>query len=567
MGEPKRWCSSQKTPQKPPDSGGSSLPKCAHSLKTQDQGAHIEQLCCFQVTVLHLAALFNSAPVLKALLEAGAQPRAEDSEKRSPLQLAALRKDGADLIKVLVVGGADVKVLDSRLQTPLHLAAKNFSYTGDLVKTLIEAGADINARDRNQQTPLHLALAGNSSADTVSALVDFGADVDLCDKDKQTPLHLAAKHSDDVDVVKMLMESSANDGMLQTLLDLAVSHNPSVEVVKMLVLECGVDLSAADSKDKLQTLLYSAAKHNTSVDVVKMLIKSNATMQHDQLQTLFEIAVSHNTSVEFVKILMEECGVDLSEVGKDKLQTLLYLAAKQNTSVEVIGMLIRAGADVDSKNEDEMSSLDLATKYNPCADVVETLIKSSGNMQHGQLQTLLLSAAEHNASGEVAKVLAANGADVTAALLIAVKEKDALVVKMLVEAGADVTAVVVSENNCTPLHLAAQRNEGADVIRALVEAGASVDARDEEQRTPLHFAALSYQSNVQPLLECRANVNLLTSGINQISPLYWAALYEDREVVTALCKAGADPNLGEPSALGGFINEEMRSLIRQLATR
>ena len=44
MGEPKRWCSSQKTPQKPPELGGSSLPKCAHSLKTQDQGVlHLPQ--------------------------------------------------------------------------------------------------------------------------------------------------------------------------------------------------------------------------------------------------------------------------------------------------------------------------------------------------------------------------------------------------------------------------------------------------------------------------------------------------------------------------------------------
>ena len=46
MGEPKRWCSSQKTPQKPPESGGSLLPKCAHSLKTQDQGALLT--CCKQ---------------------------------------------------------------------------------------------------------------------------------------------------------------------------------------------------------------------------------------------------------------------------------------------------------------------------------------------------------------------------------------------------------------------------------------------------------------------------------------------------------------------------------------
>ena len=39
MGEPKRLCSSRKTPHLPPESGGSLLPKCAHSLKTQDQGA------------------------------------------------------------------------------------------------------------------------------------------------------------------------------------------------------------------------------------------------------------------------------------------------------------------------------------------------------------------------------------------------------------------------------------------------------------------------------------------------------------------------------------------------
>ena len=103
--------------------------------------------------MLHLAALFNSAPVLKVLLETGADPRAEDSEKRSALQLAAVRKDCADLIKVLVVGGADVKVLDSRLRSPLHLVAKNYSCnSGDLVKTLVEAGADINACDSNPAT-------------------------------------------------------------------------------------------------------------------------------------------------------------------------------------------------------------------------------------------------------------------------------------------------------------------------------------------------------------------------------------------------------------------------------
>ena len=125
------------------------------------------------MTVLHLAAQFSSAPVVKALLEAGADVHAEDSEKQSPLQLAAKRKDSEELIKALVVGGADVKVLDSHLRSILHLVAKNCSCSGNLIKTLIEAGANANARDSNQQTPLHLAITHNSSVDVVSALIDF----------------------------------------------------------------------------------------------------------------------------------------------------------------------------------------------------------------------------------------------------------------------------------------------------------------------------------------------------------------------------------------------------------
>ena len=105
------------------------------------------------------------------------------------------------------------------------------------------------------------------------------------------------------------------------------------------------------------------------------------------------------------------------------------------------------------------------------------------------------------------------------------------------------------------------------MIRALVEAGAAVDARDHFQDTPLHLAALHNQCiNVQPLIECRANVNLLNSG--QRSPLYLAARNKNKEAVTALCKADADPNLGDINPLNARdINEEMKSLIRRLAIR
>ena len=53
-------------------------------------------------------------------------------------------------------------------------------------------------------------------------------------------------------------------------------------------------------------------------------------------------------------------------------------------------------------------------------------------------------------------------------------------------------------DSCTPLHVAALSSKSGDVIRALVKAGADVDARDDDQMTPLHLAA----SKTNVLLRC-----------------------------------------------------------------
>ena len=77
-----------------------------------------------QVTSLHLAAQFSSASVVEALLTAGADVKAVDSEQCSPLYLAVKHNEDADVIKVLVAGGADVKAVDPNEQTFLHIASK-----------------------------------------------------------------------------------------------------------------------------------------------------------------------------------------------------------------------------------------------------------------------------------------------------------------------------------------------------------------------------------------------------------------------------------------------------------
>ena len=82
------------------------------------------------------------------------------------------------------------------------------------------------------------------------------------------------------------------------------------------------------------------------------------------------------------------------------------------------------------------------------------------------------------------------------------------------------------------------------------------------QLTALHHAAQYNPSAVPILLEANARVNVV--NIRNQSPLFYAALYNHREAVIALCAAGADPHLGRPSPLtSSLVSEEMKNLIRE----
>ena len=295
------------------------------------------------------------------------------------------------------------------------------------------------------------------------------------------------------------------------------------------------------------TALHLAARF-TSASVVRAIVESGSNVNacDDLNQTPLHYAAQHN-NVDVVKILIENTG----NMKRDQLQTLLLLAAEHNPRPDVVKLLINNGANVTA-------ALQMAVQQKN-ANVVKMLIENSANIENGQLQALLLLAAEHNSRPDVVKLLINNGANVRAALLVAVQEKNANVVKMLIDNGADVKAV--GKDKLTPLHIAAEHNSSADVITALLDKGADIEARDDGQCTPLHLAARSNPGQVKILLESGANVNVLSRG--QKSPLYYAALNNNREAIIELCKAGAKPLLGDNPLGGNLVADKMRQLIKE----
>ena len=126
-------------------------------------------------TVLHVAAFYNRAALVKKLIKAGAdvnmQVTTPYNSNYTALHLAAQICHTTTVME-LIKGGADVNIATSDGVTPLHIAADVGHEAG--VLALMYAGADINAVVRNGHTPLSAAVHGKHEM-IVELLKHFGA--------------------------------------------------------------------------------------------------------------------------------------------------------------------------------------------------------------------------------------------------------------------------------------------------------------------------------------------------------------------------------------------------------
>jgi ankyrin repeat protein len=132
------------------------------------------------------------------------------------------------------------------------------------------------------------------------------------------------------------------------------------------------------------------------------------------------------------------------------------------------------------------------------------------------------------------------------ALHIAARYNRKETLAILLEQGIDINSG--DSFGLTPLHFAASTS--GENVRYLLENSAAAAARDLSRRVPLHFAAGSQTKE--------AIVHLLTSGAdinvrdeNGLTPLHYAMMRRnlDLEVIKLLLSAGADPNTSTKDGL------------------
>lgn len=150
-----------------PDSGDPLFPYLAkyktHSYETFVTLAHLRPAVPADVidardeegntALLHLAKGCCDMGLMKALLDAGADPNARDSEGRTVLMNCVRNDEAADQVRLLCRHGADVNLKDHDGCAALHFAMTRSAYSRMvLLPILLAAGADKHAVNQDGKT-------------------------------------------------------------------------------------------------------------------------------------------------------------------------------------------------------------------------------------------------------------------------------------------------------------------------------------------------------------------------------------------------------------------------------
>ena len=139
-------------------------------------------------TPLWLAARYGEVDIMRALAQAGANPRASLASDGTTALMAAI-------IPTRGLGAFRIGDRRERYQGPADIAAKadgeDDALALETTRCVIDLGADVNAVNQDGDTALHLATALGLGG-VVQLLADRGAALNVKNKRGQTPLALTA---------------------------------------------------------------------------------------------------------------------------------------------------------------------------------------------------------------------------------------------------------------------------------------------------------------------------------------------------------------------------------------
>ena len=369
--------------------------------------------------------------------------------------------------------------------------------------------------------PLHIALY-NGHADVALLLLGHCMDVDVRGFDEQTPLHMAV-NSGLLEVTRTLIGRNATinarDSEGRTPLHTTLHAGSGrfdekyFDVVRYLV-EHGADVDAQNNTEQPTTL--HLASYFGGFKVAQLLLGHGAdiNVQGKNGRTPLHEALAslHDDFGDYrfdtVRFLLEH-GADVNAPDNDHATPLHVVSA--SGGVKAARLLLGHGADVHALDGNHLTPLHFASKSRGF-ELPDRLVEHRKCVE--DLDNY------HSAPPD---------------LIFVSQHRNTGVARVLLEHGAVVDAR--DNEDSTPLHVASQHGH-ANAARLLLEHGADVHALNNNHSTPLHFASESgYAEAARVLLEHGADVHALNN--NRSTPLHFVSQHGEAEAARVLLEHGA----------------------------
>lgn len=326
-----------------------------------EAGADINFISGEGYTLLKSAAEALNVEMVRALLDMGAATDGETQRYTTTPLYVAVQQDDLEIAKLLLDAGANPNAQNVDLWFPLSNAQSI-----EMVQLLLDHGADIHLRDEIGSD----ALCGQDDPDVAVYLIQAGAEVNPQQVHFGQPLREAA-NKNNLEIMRVLLQHGANVDQAtswgETPLMTAAEHS-FVEGVRLL-LDHQASVYLENTEHGRTAVFYAAAPEGFTAyklmkeyDVSDLL--NDLGEEHDLLAediTPAPDAVTYgyiaSDSVEVLEMLLA-AGADINARDKQEMTPIILTASCGRPSR--VAALLRAGADIHLHDAEGKTALDYA---------------------------------------------------------------------------------------------------------------------------------------------------------------------------------------------------------------